>query len=40
MLESKYVNKWIEGEKEEQASIKKHGVWHKVPPPPGTKALP
>ena len=36
MLETQYVNKWIEGEKEELASIKKSDVWHKVPPPPGT----
>ena len=40
MLETQYVNKWIEGEKEELASIKKNDVWHKVPPPPGTKVLP
>ena len=40
MLETKYVNKWIAGEKEELASIKKNDVWHKVPPPPGTKVLP
>ena len=26
--------------KEELASIKKNDVWHKVPPPPGTKVLP
>ena len=39
MLETKYANKWIEGEKEELASIMKNDVWHKVPPP-GTKVLP
>ena len=40
MLETQYVNKWIEGEKEELAPIKKNDVWHKVPPPLGTKVLP
>ena len=39
MLESKYALKWIEGEKEELASIKKNDVWHKEPPP-GTMVLP
>jgi Reverse transcriptase (RNA-dependent DNA polymerase) len=40
MLETQYVNKWIEGEKKELASIKKTDVWHKVPPPPGKYVLP
>jgi Reverse transcriptase (RNA-dependent DNA polymerase) len=40
MLESKDWNKWIKGEKEELASIKKIVVWQKVAPPPGTKILP
>ena len=40
MVECKDWNKWISGEKEELASIKKNDVWEKVASPPGTNILP